>query len=134
MFVVNYPDQVQGAEEEGGEIMKITRKVSRRSFLTQVAGGAMAGTAAAVVLTGSARAAVQSDTDPTDAAGGGRTGGTDTDPTDRANRGSTGRSDSDPTDRGGRGATGRTDSDPTDRASRGRAPRRSSDSDPNDPA
>ena len=97
-------------------------KLDRRSFLGRVMGGvAIAG--AATVLGGTAARAQVSDSDPTDAAGRGRTGRTDSDPTDGAGRGRgthNGRSDSDPTDSAGQGRTGRTDSDPTDGVGRGR--------------
>jgi hypothetical protein len=54
--------------------MKTGRKLSRRSFLTRVAGGALAGGGALVVLSGTARAQVtDSDTGPhADGAGHGR--------------------------------------------------------------
>jgi len=58
------------------------RKLSRRSFLGQVAGGAV-GAGALVVLAGEAGAVVQTDGDPGDRPGGGRTGVSDTDPRDR---------------------------------------------------
>ncbi len=87
--------------------MKITRKLSRRSFLGQVAGGAVAGAGALVVLSGEASAQV-----------------TDSDTGPRA----------DPVGRGrGRGRSGVTDSDPSDAPQRGRGRRACSDSDPGDP-
>ena len=107
------------------------RRVSRRSFLGKVLGGAAIG---AVVLVGGATEAEAqcSDSDPYDPGGSGRhcgrrrTGITDRDPGDPVGNG-----------RGGRRrryGSGITDSDPYDRAGNGRGGRRScSDSDPNDP-
>jgi hypothetical protein len=61
--------------------MKNLRKLSRRSFLARVAGGAVAGGAALTVLGTRAEAQI-TDRDPGDPAN--RTGLTDSDPTDRA--------------------------------------------------
>src|SRR5688572_21344730 len=58
------------------------RKLSRRSFLTQVAGGAVAGAGAIILGAGEAGAVVQTDSDTgrnADPAGGGRGGVTDSD-------------------------------------------------------
>src|SRR5688500_20016105 len=100
--------------------MKPTRKVSRRSFLTQVAGGGVALGAIAVVGGEAIAQTGVTDSDTgsgADRAGNGRgTGRTDSDPTDRAGqgRGATGITDGDPTDRAGNGrGSGRTDRDPT---------------------
>src|SRR5688572_15543472 len=71
--------------------MKPTRKISRRSFLGRVAGGALVGGAALTVLGESAQA-VQSDNDPTDASGRGYTGVTDNDSGSNADRAGHGRS------------------------------------------
>lgn len=116
--------------------MKPTRKISRRSFLGRVAGGAIAGGAALTVLGESANAQV-SDRDPSDAPGRGYTGVTDNDSgsnSDRAGHGrgrrNTGVTDNDPGDPvgGGRGRrTGLTDSDSgswADPAGNGRGRRR----------
>jgi hypothetical protein len=62
--------------------MKNLRKLSRRSFMARVAGGAVAGGGALVILGGQARALQISDRDPTDPAN--RTGLTDSDPSDPA--------------------------------------------------
>jgi hypothetical protein len=62
--------------------MKNLRKLSRRSFLARVAGGAVAGGAALTVLGGRAEALQITDRDPGDPAN--RTGLTDQDPSDRA--------------------------------------------------
>jgi hypothetical protein len=101
--------------------MRRLRKVTRRSFLSSVAGGAAAG----ALLTVSDNAAAL------------QTGCTDTDPISRggdpggrgrncANRPATGCSDSDPSDPGGRGRncanrpqTGCSDTDPSDPSGRG---------------
>jgi hypothetical protein len=80
------------------------RKLSRRSFLGQVAGGAV-GAGALIVLAGEAGAVVQNDSDSgprADPPGGGRTGRTDSDPRDRPNYGRRPASDSDPNDPVGR--------------------------------
>ena len=62
--------------------MKNLRKLSRRSFLARVAGGAVAGGAALTVLGGRAEALQITDRDPGDPAN--RTGLTDQDPSDPA--------------------------------------------------
>ena len=62
--------------------MKNLRKLSRRSFLARVAGGAVAGGAALTVLGGRAQAMQITDRDAGDPAN--RTGLTDSDPSDRA--------------------------------------------------
>ena len=56
--------------------MKTTRKLSRRSFLGRVAGGAIAGGGALAVMSGTAAAHPVSDNDPSDAVGGGSRSGT----------------------------------------------------------
>lgn len=100
--------------------MKMTRKLSRRSFLGTVAGGALAGGGALIVMSGTAGAVQRTDNDT----------GPRADPPGRGTR--TGRTDADPSDQPGRGTvTGRTDGDPSDRPQRGR---RCSDSDSGDPA
>ena len=133
--------------------MKITRKLSRRSFLGAVAGGAVAGGGALLALSGPAQAqSSDSDTgrnaDPigrgrrngaiTDAdtsdpvgRGRGRTGVTDSDPGDSPNYGRRGATDADPSDpvNRGRGRTGITDNDPGDVPNYGRGRRSCSDSD-----
>src|SRR5688572_17928035 len=67
---------------KGREDMKPTRKISRRSFLGRVAGGAIAGGAALTVLGESASALQVTDSDTgqnSDPPGRGRTGVTDSD-------------------------------------------------------
>lgn len=111
--------------------------VSRRSFVALVTGAA-----AASIVVGPAQAQ-RTDNDPTDPAGGGRSGLTDDDPTDEAGngRGSSGLSDNDSGANGdcagrGRGSTtGETDSDSgngADQAGNGRTG--ISDADVNDSA
>jgi len=114
--------------------MKTDRKLSRRSFLGRVVGGAVAGGGALVVLSGSAEAVQVSDSDQgpnSDPPGRGRTGVTDSDSGPNSDRPGHGRSrsarpctdsDSGPNaDQAGRGrGNGRSDSDPTDRAGCGR--------------
>lgn len=106
-------------------------KMSRRSFLTRVAGGTVAvGTIGTVA--GATMMQRYADSDPVD--GVGRTGITDADPNDSANHGTsrTGITDSDSgscADAGGygRGNTGYTDSDSSgcaDPGGRGRGPSR----------
>src|SRR3712207_6429495 len=98
--------------------MKPTRRISRRSFLGRVAGGAVAAGGAFAVLIDQARAQV-TDSDPHDAVGNGRgTGITDGDPSDPGGNGrGTGVTDgdrgryADPAGRG-RGRSGITDGDP----------------------
>src|SRR5688572_14564101 len=115
----------------GRRMMKPTRKLSRRSFLGRVAGGALVGGAALTVLGGRAEA-LQTDNDSgpnADPAGRGR-GVTDNDRgrnADPAGRGrGTGVSDNDsgrnadPAGRGRGRATGVTDNDPSDPANGGR--------------
>ena len=105
------------------------RKISRRSFLGRVVGGAVAGTLAVVA---SAAPVAKS----------GSVRGTDADPDDPVGRGIY---DSDPIDPVGRGGprrrrrrSGVTDRDPTDPVNNGRGRisrrRRCTDSDPRDPA
>ena len=117
--------------------MKPTRKISRRSFLGRVAGGAIAGGAALTVLGETAHAQV-SDRDPSDAPGRGYTGVTDNDSgsnADRANHGrgrQSGITDHDPGDPPGNGrgrlpdgaALFRADIGPEARGSRAALPRR----------
>ena len=114
--------------------MKTERKLSRRSFMGRVVGGAVAGGGALVILSGSAEALQVSDSDSganSDPAGRGRTGVTDSDSGPNSDRPNHGRSrsarpctdsDSGPNaDQAGRGrGNGRSDSDPTDRAGCGR--------------
>jgi|TARA_R110000868_G_scaffold144412_1_gene363589 hypothetical protein len=106
-------------------------KLSRRSFLTRVAGGTIAAGAIGTVA-GATMMQRYTDADPVD--GVGRTGITDADPSDAANHGHsrTGITDSDSgacADAGGygRGNTGWTDSDSSgcaDPGGRGRGPSR----------
>ena len=98
--------------------MKPTRKLSRRSFLTRVAGGAVVGGGAMVALAGGAQAYQVTDSDSganADPANGGRGG---------ANRRIRGCTDGDAgatADPPGAGrGNRRTDNDPTDRPSCGR--------------
>ena len=94
------------------------RNLTRRSFLSRVAGGAALGGMALA-----AGQAAASDTDPSDPA----TPVTDRDSSDAPGRGrgtSNGHNDQDSSDRPGRGRSGQTDQDPTDGAGRGRGPRR----------
>ena len=65
--------------------MKNLRKLSRRSFMTRVVGGAVVGGGALGVLGGSAAAFQITDSDPGDPAN--RTGLTDRDPADRPGNG-----------------------------------------------
>lgn len=92
--------------------MKPTRKISRRSFMGRVAGGALVGGAALTAITTRAQAQVtDSDSGPyADPAGRGRgnTGVTDGDPYDPVGRGR------------GRRRTGVTDRDPSDAPGNGR--------------
>ena len=71
--------------------MKSTRKLSRRSFLTRVAGGAIVGGGAMIALTGGAQAFQTTDSDSgatADRPGNGRGNRqTDSDSSDRANCG-----------------------------------------------
>lgn len=107
--------------------MDIKRKLNRRSFLTRVAGGAIAGGGAIAFVAGTAGAHPTTDNDPSDPGGAGRQQGrwpnSDTD--EGAN--------SDPAGRAGRlGHYSDTDSGAgSDPASHGR---RMTDSDPRDPA
>ena len=98
--------------------MKNLRKLSRRSFMARVVGGAVIGGGALAALGGKAEALQITDRDPGDPAN--RTGLTDRDPTDRPGNGGGGRrsrpcsdSDSGPnSDPGGNGrGNGVTDSD-----------------------
>jgi len=115
-----------------------TRKVSRRSFLGKVLGGAAIGAVAIVGGATEAEAQRCTDRDPYDRVGNGRwcrrrrrrTGCTDRDPGDRVGNGrcrrrryGSGITDSDPGDPVGRGRgrrSGITDSDPGDPVGRGR--------------
>jgi hypothetical protein len=113
-----------------------TRKVSRRSFLGKVLGGAAIGAVAIVGGATEAEAQRCTDRDPYDRVGNGRwcrrrrrrTGCTDRDPGDRVGNGRCRRrrygiTDSDPGDPVGRGRgrrSGITDSDPGDPVGRGR--------------
>ena len=113
------------------------RKVSRRSFLGKVLGGAAIGAVAIVGGATEAEAQRCTDRDPYDRVGGGRWC--------RRRRRRTGCTDRDPSDPGGNGRcggrrryrSGITDSDPGDPVGngRGRGRRRSgiTDSDPSDP-
>ena len=111
--------------------MKPSRKLSRRSFLATVSGGAVAGGA---LMASEARAVQVTDRDPTDPIGRGRgtsdprSGITDRDPTDPIGNGRGGTSDP---------STGITDRDPTDPIGRGRGSSATrsgcSDRDPSDP-
>jgi hypothetical protein len=87
--------------------MTPTRKISRRSFMSTVVGGAVVG--AAVLTVGTEEAAAQ------------RTGVTNRDPGDPPGRGRTGITNRDPSDRPGYGRYRR-------------AARRCTDRDPGDPA
>ena len=116
--------------------MKTERKLSRRSFMARVVGGAVAGGGALVVLNGSAEAMQVSDNDSgqnSDPPGRGYTGVTDNDTganSDRPNHGRSaprrvqGCSDNDSgsnADAAGNGrGNGRTDSDSGDPANCGR--------------
>jgi len=101
--------------------MRISRKLTRRSFLSVVVGGGAAG---ALLIVSDDAAALQSgcsDSDPI--SNGGDPGGRGR---NCANRPNTGCSDSDPRDPGGRGTscagrpqTGCSDSDPSDPSGRG---------------
>ncbi len=106
--------------------MKPTRKVTRRSFMSTVVGGAVAGAAAITIGTEAAIAQTGiTNRDPGDPIGNGRTGVTNSDPSDPPGRGrirrrrrggcATGVTNSDPGDRVGNGRNGLTNSDPTDR-------------------
>ncbi len=106
--------------------MKPTRKVTRRSFMSTVVGGAVVGAAALTIGTEAAIAQTGvTNRDPGDPPGNGRTGITNSDAGDppgygryrRRRRGGcpTGVTNSDPGDRPGNGRNGRTDSDPSDR-------------------
>ncbi|MGE0179367.1 MAG: hypothetical protein AB7O91_06065 [Sphingomonas sp.] len=114
------------------------RKVSRRSFITKVLGGAVIGTVAVIAPTAPAEAQF-TDRDPYDPVGRGRrgrpyTGITDRDPYDPVGRGRgrrrrrTGITDRDPSDPVGNGRgrrrTGITDRDPSDPIGNGRGRRR----------
>lgn len=119
------------------------RKVSRRSFISKVIGGAVIGTVAVIAPTAPAEAQY-TDNDPYDPVGRGRgrrgrpyTGVTDRDPGDpvgrgrgRRRRGRTGITDRDPSDPVGNGrgrrrrGTGITDRDPYDPVGNGRGRRR----------
>ena len=114
--------------------MKPARRLSRRSFLGRVAGGAIVGGAALTVLGTSAAKAQVTDQDPTDSPGHGRGNLTDNDSGTRADQAGHGRgprrrscSDSDSGDPAGRAAHGPTDGDSGANAaapSCGRGPRR----------
>jgi hypothetical protein len=124
--------------------MKFRRKLSRRSFLAQVAGASVTGAGALAAVAGEAAAfqLTDSDTGPrADPAGRGRgaRGVTDGDPGDPAGRGRGGITDNDPGDPVGHGrGAGVTDGDPGDPVGRGRGrgsgPSGVSDTDPRDPA
>ncbi len=96
------------------------RKVSRRSFLSRVVGGAVIGTVAVVatVVPAEEAEAFQTDNDPHDPVGGGRrrrgTGITDRDPSDPAGNGR---------GRRRRRGSGITDRDPRDPVGNGRGRR-----------
>ena len=98
--------------------MKPTRRLSRRSFMGRVAGGALVGGAALTVLGTSAANAQVTDRDPTDSPGRGRGNLTDGDSGARADQAGLGRgrrrtscSDTDSGDPAGRAAHGPTDGD-----------------------
>lgn len=104
----------------------------RRLFIFKAA-TVLSGAVAAAVTVASRSAKAQTDSDPSDPAGGGRgsqKGNTDSDPTDVVGYGkitkkgkSSSGNDADPTDRVGEGKGGSkwcTDSDPTDKAGKGR--------------
>lgn len=114
--------------------MKPTRRLSRRSFIGRVAGGAIVGGAALTVLGAAAANAQVTDQDPTDGAGHGRGALTDRDSGARADQAGHGRgprrtscSDQDSGDSAGRAAHGPTDGDSganADAPHCGRGPRR----------
>jgi len=114
--------------------MKSSRRLSRRSFLGRVAGGAIVGGAALTVLGSSAAQAQVTDSDSTDTANHGRGNITDRDSgtnADQPNRGRGPRrttcSDRDSGDQAGHGRRGPTDRDTgsySDTAGCGRGPRR----------
>ena len=114
--------------------MKPSRRLSRRSFLGRVAGGAIVGGAALTVLGTSPAQAQVTDQDPTDGAGHGRGALTDSDSGARADQPGHGRgprrtscSDRDSGDSAGHAARGPTDGDSgsnADAAHCGRGPRR----------
>jgi hypothetical protein len=105
--------------------VKPTRKISRRSFMTTVVGGAVVGAAALTIATEAATAQTGvTNRDPGDRPGNGRTGITNRDPGDRPGYGrragggggcATGVTNSDPGDRPGNGRNGVTNRDPSDR-------------------
>lgn len=104
--------------------MKPTRKVTRRSFMSTVVGGAVVGAAALTIGTEAATAQTGvTNRDPSDPPGGGRTGITNRDPSDRPGYGryrrrggcATGITNRDPGDRPGNGRNGVTNNDPSDR-------------------
>ena len=114
--------------------MKPSRRLSRRSFLGRVAGGAIVGGAALTVLGTSPAKAQVTDRDPTDGANHGRGALTDQDSGARADQPGHGRgprrtscSDRDSGDSAGHAAHGPTDGDVganADAAHCGRGPRR----------
>ena len=110
--------------------MKLTRKISRRSFMATVAGGVAAGAAVLTVATEAAAQTGVTNSDPGDPRGNGRTGISNNDPGDRAGYGprrnrrraggcATGITNSDPGDRPGNGRNGVSNNDPSDRAGYG---------------
>ena len=109
--------------------MKPTRQVTRRSFMSTVVGGAVAGAAALTIGTEAIAQTGVTNSDPGDPVGNGRTGITNNDPYDPVGRGrvrrvrrggcATGVTNSDPGDRVGNGRNGLTNSDPSDRAGYG---------------
>ncbi len=114
--------------------MKPTRRLSRRSFIGRVAGGAIVGGAALTVLGASTASAQVTDHDPTDSPGHGRGNITDGDSGARADQAGHGRgprrrscSDQDSGDSAGHASHGPTDGDTggnADAAHCGRGPRR----------
>jgi hypothetical protein len=104
------------------------KRLNRRSFLTRVAGGAVALGGTVLLVSGSAHAQITDRDSGNTADGGGHgrgTGHTDSDPSDGAcngrGRAVNGITDRDPSDPRGNGrGTGRTDSDPNDRPCGGR--------------
>jgi hypothetical protein len=114
--------------------MKPTRRLSRRSFIGRVAGGAIAGGAALTVLGAGAANAQVTDRDPTDGSGHGRGALTDSDSGAHADQPGHGRgprrtrcSDRDSGDSAGHASHGPTDGDSGGNADAphcGRGPRR----------
>lgn len=107
-------------------------QLGRRLFMFR-ASAVLGGAAATALATTPQQARAQTDNDPNDSVGRGRTGRTDNDPNDGSGRGRRGGTDNDPTDGAGSGrgrGTGRSDNDPNDSVNQGRTGR--TDNDPND--